>query len=120
MEKFSYEEYGYNIDDVNNFIEEVIENTQDIINSCLEQRKEIESLKNELSYYKQHGDINDIIANAKYDASIIVNDALIRNEELEDKNKKIISRLKVLKDKLEKSYNSQKELLEEIENVDEE
>ena len=119
MEKFSYEEYGYNREEVNSFIEEVIENTQDIINSCLEQRKEIESLKKELSYYKQHGDVNSIIANAKYDASIIVNDALIRNEELEEKSKIIVSRLKVLKEKLEKSYNSSKELLDEIDNIEE-
>ena len=49
MEKFSYEEYGYNREEVNNFIEEVIENTQDIINSCLEQRKEIEI--NAFSYW---------------------------------------------------------------------
>ena len=45
MEKFSYETNGYNRNQVNQFVEEVITQTEGIITRCKEQKKEIESLK---------------------------------------------------------------------------
>ena len=52
MEKFSYEENGYNRNEVNQFIRDVIVQTEDIVKRCKSQRMEIESLKRELEHYK--------------------------------------------------------------------
>ena len=48
MEKFSYEANGYNRNQVNQFVEEVITQTEGIIKRCKEQKNEIENLRQEL------------------------------------------------------------------------
>ena len=52
MEKFSYEANGYNRNQVNQFVEEVITQTEGIIKRCKEQKNEIENLRQELEHYK--------------------------------------------------------------------
>ena len=52
MEKFSYETNGYNRNEVNQFISDVITQTEGIVTRCKQQHKEIESLKAELEHYK--------------------------------------------------------------------
>ena len=52
MEKFSYETNGYNRDEVNKFINDVIVQTENIVSRCRKQRDEIESLKKELEHYR--------------------------------------------------------------------
>ena len=52
MKRFSYEDSGYNKEEVNTFIDEVINNTEYVIVTCKEQRKEIEELKKEIMYYR--------------------------------------------------------------------
>ena len=52
MVKFSYEANGYNRNQVNQFVEEVITQTEGIIKRCKEQKNEIENLRQELEHYK--------------------------------------------------------------------
>ena len=52
MEKFSYEANGYNRNEVNQFIGDVITQTEGIITRCKNQTMEIERLKAELEHYK--------------------------------------------------------------------
>ena len=52
LEKFSYETNGYNRDEVNKFINDVIVQTENIVSRCRKQRDEIESLKKELEHYR--------------------------------------------------------------------
>ena len=52
LEKFSYETNGYNRDEVNKFINDVIVQTENIVSRCKKQRDEIESLKKELEHYR--------------------------------------------------------------------
>ena len=54
MEKFSYEANGYNRGEVNNFVKEVIKETEDIINKLNEQDITIENLKKELEAEKNN------------------------------------------------------------------
>ena len=52
MEKFSYETNGYNKEEVNQFVNDVIIQTESIVKKCKEQQKEIEKLKAQLSHYQ--------------------------------------------------------------------
>ena len=52
MEKFSYEANGYNRKEVNQFIGDVIVQTEGIITRCKNQSAEIEKLRAELEHYK--------------------------------------------------------------------
>ena len=52
MEKFSYEENGYNRKEVNDFIGEVIKETEGIITRVKKQNSEIEMLKQKLKHYE--------------------------------------------------------------------
>ena len=100
MEKFSYEQNGYSRSDVNQFISEVIVETEKLISVVKKQKLEIAELKKELDHYKSsEGILNnliitateankelksfvqeekeEIIISAKNNASKIVNEALL-------------------------------------------
>ena len=51
MEKFSYEANGYNRSEVNQFVGDVIRETEGIITRVKKQNAEIEDLKKELMHY---------------------------------------------------------------------
>ena len=137
MERFSYEENGYNRKEVNKFIDEVILNTEEIINTCKEQKEEIKRLQEELENYKNNNtkdvtykydletansirrsaleDAKEIINTAKSNASVIVNDALIKSSELELKSHKIEQNIKVFKTKLDVLMKQQQAIVDELE-----
>ena len=108
MDKFSIEEYGYSKAQVNRFIDDVITQTEDIVNRVKKQSKEIKELKEELNRYKKMEEslkssivkaeetgtnikkqaieeAKIIVDDAKKNASRIVNDALLRSEKIEIK-----------------------------------
>jgi len=123
MEQFSYEENGYNRKEVKKFIKSIISETEEIVNKVKEQNIEIEKLKKELTYYhnleetlKNAEDESEvIIQNAKENASKIVNDALLRAQEIE-KNTKLLERnIKIFKQKLRLLIQQQIEIVDEIE-----
>ena len=112
MEKFSYEQNGYSRSDVNQFISEVIVETEKLISVVKKQKLEIEELKKELDYYKSsEGILNnliitateankelksfvqeekeEIIISAKNNSSKIVNEALLEAKRHKQFKKKI-------------------------------
>lgn len=138
MEKFSYEANGYNRSEVNKFVDEVITQTEGIISKCKWQKKEIESLRQELERYRnmevsmkdaiiraeEAGDnikkmareeSNMIIVDAKHNASRIVNEALLRAEKIEVKAENIENNMKIFKRKLKLIMEQQMAVVEEIE-----
>ena len=138
MEKFSYEANGYNRSEVNKFVEEVISQTEGIISRCKSQKKEIESLREELNRYRnleasmkdaiiraeEAGDnikrmareeSNMIIADAKHNASRIVNESLLKAEKIEIKAENIENNMKIFKRKLKLIMEQQMAVVEEIE-----
>lgn len=140
MEKFNYEANGYNREEVNNFVKEVIKETEDIINRVNSQDETIEQLTRELaeerSSKKQLDEIisiaeknrNDIIrlaeeekeriiAEAKHNASNILNDALLQAEKIEFKIDLLETKLKVLKRKINKVLEDQRSVIEEVETI---
>ncbi len=138
MEKFSYEANGYNRNEVNQFISDVITQTEGIISKCHEQSSEIERLKSQLNRYNSMEDTlknavmraettaNDIkqvanreaemiITNAKHNASRIVNEALLKANHIENKTEILKNNTKIFKRKLELIMEQQKAVVEEIE-----
>lgn len=138
MEKFSYETNGYNREEVNRFISDVIVQTESIVSRCRKQNEEIESLKRELEHYKnlektlnmailkaeETGDnikkmarteAEMIIGDAKGNASRIVNESLLRAEKIKNKADILERNLKIFKRKLKIIMEQQMAVVEEIE-----
>lgn len=138
LEKFSYETNGYNRDEVNKFINDVIVQTENIVSRCRKQRDEIESLKKELEHYRnlekslnmailkaeETGDnikrmardeAEMIIGDAKGNASRIVNEALLRAEKIENRADILERNLKIFKRKLRIIVEQQMAVVDEIE-----
>ena len=120
MDKFSYEANGYNRDEVNQFVNDVIKETEDIVKRVESQRDEIIYLKKELAHYKELEDTlkktiitaeetkkemmhqaerecEMIVTNAKHNASRIVNEALIEAEKATSYAKSLQKTIKALK-----------------------
>lgn len=138
MEKFSYEANGYNRKEVNDFVNDVITQTEGIIEKCKEQKVEIAKLKEELNHYRKmenslkdavmraevagdnikrmaREEANILIADAKNNSSRIVNEALLKAEKIEVKADTLEYNIKVLKRKLKLIIEQQMAVVEEIE-----
>ena len=141
MEKNSYEANGYNRNQVNQFVEEVITQTEGIIKRCKEQKNEIENLRQELEHYKnietslkdaiiraeEAGDnikrmareeSEMIVTDAKHNASRIVNEALLKAEKIEVQSERLQNNIKIFKRKLKLIVEQQMEVVDEIEVLD--
>lgn len=141
MKKFSKELSGYNKEEVNDFLNEVILQTEKLLKRLEYQQKEINSLKQEIIHYKKieksldlalanaeevgnhirkmaSDESNMIIDEAKRNASKIVNDALIRSEKIELKTQQAERNLRVFKNKLRSIIQTQLDVVEEIETLD--
>lgn len=141
VEKFSREENGYNKEEVNKFVDDVIVQTEAVINRVRNQQDEIRSLKKELEHYKKieetlksallnaekaSNDIKQnaieeskiIITDAKRNASHIINDALIRAEKIEIKADTLERNIITFKRKLKLIVEQQLAVVEDIEELD--
>lgn len=138
MERFSYETNGYSRNEVNQFINDVITQTEGIVTKCKEQRKEIESLKAELEHYKRlentlktsilkaeetsdnikrmaRDEAKMVINDAKSNASRIVNESLLKAERIENRAELLEKNMKIFKRKLKIIMEQQMAVVEEIE-----
>ena len=138
MEKFSYEANGYNRSEVNQFVLDVIRETEGIITRVKKQNTEIEDLKKELEHYKlmeetlksaimkaeETGDNikkmareerEIIITDAKHNASRIVNEALLKAEKIEANTDLIERNMRIFKRKLKAIVEQQMAIVDEIE-----
>lgn len=139
--RFSIEENGYNKAEVNKLIDDVIVQTEGIIERVKKQSKEIKELKEELEKYKRMEDtlkssmykaevasnnikkqaIDEgkmIVEDAKRNASRIVNDALIRSENIELKADTLERNVRIFKKKLKLIVEQQLAVVDEIEELD--
>ena len=139
--RFSIEENDYNKAEVNKLIDDVIVQTEGIIERVKKQSKEIKELKEELEKYKRMEDtlkssmykaevasnnikkqaIDEgkmIVEDAKRNASRIVNDALIRSEKIELKADTLERNVRIFKKKLKLIVEQQLAVVDEIEELD--
>lgn len=145
MEKFSYEANGYNRNEVNQFISNVIVQTEGIIDKCKAQGQDVERLKNEIdalnSELKHYKDLEEtlktsilraeetgdnikrmardesemIVTDAKHNASRIVNEALLKAEKIENNAEILENNIKIFKRKLKIIMEQQMAVVDEIE-----
>ena len=139
MEKFSYETNGYNRTEVNDFITDVINKTEGIVEKVKSQEIEIKHLQDELQHYRNIEDtlksaiikaeeIGDnitklareesdiIISDAKNNASRIINEALIKVQRLENHTEILEKKIKINKSKLKLLMEQQLAMIDEIDN----
>ncbi len=141
MEKFNYETNGYNREEVNNFVQEVIKETEGIVSKCASQKEEIKKLKEQLSHYanledtmkkallnaekagdnvkrlaREEADL--IISDAKNNASRIVNEALLKAEKTEQEADLLNKNIKIFKRKLKIIVEQQEAIVDEIETLE--
>ena len=155
MQKFSRTLHGYNPDEVNSFLDDVISQVESMIESNRQKNKEIMLLKSELSKmkidekYVEKGKKYDeleatlnkaivmaentgehirrvakqerdlILDEAKKNASIIINDALVRSEKIEYQATILRKNIIMFKRKLKINLQEQLKLVDEIEVLDE-
>lgn len=138
MEKFDRELNGYKRSEVNQFLCEVIEQTEKALQKIEKQNDEIKNLREQLIHYQKveqslrlaldHAEnisahvrkeaqyeAKQIVDEARRNADWIVNDALLRSERIEMKNANMEKNLRVFKRKLRTIVEQQLEVVEEIE-----
>ena len=138
MEKFNYEENGYNRNEVNRFINDVIMQTESIVNKCKQQELEVSRLQSELVHYQKleemlkqalrNAEVNAehakkiaqeeadmIISDAKHNADRIVNEALLKAEKIEVNREVLEKNMKIFKRKLKLIMEQQMAVVDEIE-----
>ena len=123
MRKFSYEANGYNRSEVMDFVDHVIDETKNMVSIIKTQDSKIKSLTDELEQVKENNTVREmaedeaeqIIADAKEYASIILNDTLQRANKLEEKNLLLENTLNEYKNKLRFMIEEQETVLDKIE-----
>ncbi len=141
MDKFTVTERGYSVSEVNKFIDNVIKQTESMLDKMKKQQKELELLKKEVENYKKietdlksalfkaeqssndikkqaYDEKNVIIEEARRNASRIVNDALLRAEKIELKTDTLERNMRIFKKKLKLVVEQQLAVVEEIEDID--
>ena len=155
MQKFSRTLHGYNPDEVNSFLDDVISQVEAMIESNRQKNEEILKLKNELSKRESNDEIlkkaqkfdelettlnkaivmaqdtgehirnvakqerDLILEEAKKNASIIINDALVRSEKIEYQATMLRKNIIMFKRKLKINLEEQLKLVDDIEVLDE-
>ena len=141
MEKFSYEENGYNRHEVNLFVSEVIRQTEGVITRVKKQESELVKLRSELEHYtKLEGTLKQAIFNAekasdnikrmardeadmvmrdaRHNANRIVNEALLRSEKIQMESDTLLRNTKIFKNRLRSIVEQQLTVVEEIEKLE--
>lgn len=155
MEKFSRTLHGYNPDEVNSFLDEIIAEVERMIESNRQKNEEILALKNQISNIKTNDELvkkaqkfdelettlnkaivmaqdtgehirrvakqerDLILEEAKKNASLIINDALVRSEKIEYQATLLRKNIIMFKRKLKANLEQQMKLVDEIEVIDE-
>lgn len=132
---------GYSPYQVNQFVEEVIAQTEVMIKKIEAQKKELDNINHELSYYKNIEDTlkkaiyqaqvtsdnmkrlasdeaSLIVDEARKNASRIVNEALLRTEKLEMDQQTLERNMRIFKRRLKSIIEQQLAVVEEIEILD--
>ena len=128
MEKFSYEANGYNREEVNQFVNDVIKETEDMVAKYEQQESELKDLQEEMKHYKQleaslkeaftKEKSNQIITEAKKDASEIINDALVQAEKIEAQRKLLERNIEIFKKKLRLIIEQQQVIADKIDELE--
>ena len=140
MEKFTITEKGYSVKEVNNFIDNVITQTESMLEKLKKQQRDVIILHKQIeSYQKLENELKSalvraehskddiikqaqlekdtIIEDAKKNASRIVYDALLRAEKVELRTETLERNMKIFKKKLKLVVEQQLAVIDEIEEL---
>ncbi len=141
MDKFKIVENGYSVSEVNKFVDDVIAQTESMLEKMKKQHKDNEELQRRIDHYKRietelknalfkaeqssseikkqaYEEKNAIIEEARKNASRIVNDALLRAEKIEIKTDTLERNLRIFKKKLKLVVEQQLTVIDEIEELE--
>lgn len=137
MDKFTITEKGYSVKEVNDFIDNVITQTESMLEKMKKQQKDVIILHKQIeSYQKLENELKSalvraehskdqaqverdtIIEDAKKNASRIVNDALLKAEKIELKTETLERNMKIFKKKLKLVVEQQLAVIDEIEELE--
>ena len=135
MERFNTSIKGYNVKDVNRFVDETLQEYANMLDKLkkrdieiIELKAELEKLKNSTPIADMYSDnlrikesarieANRIIDDAKRNASKIVNDALLEAEKIEIKADNLRRNMTVFKRKLRSSLQLQLESVDDLDDI---
>ena len=141
MNKFDRSINGYNIQQVNAFVDDCVVKVDDMITKMKEKDLEIDRLKNELDHYKRmdetlnravvmaeeasskykESSLNEsdlIITEAKKNANRIVNDALMKAEKIEEESQRLRRNIVTYKRRIRNIIEEQMTLIDDLDKVD--
>ena len=141
MDKFTITNKGYSVKEVNDFIDNVIAQTESMLEKMKKQQRDVIFLQKQIeSYQKLENELKSalvraehskddiikqaqaekdtIIEDAKKNASRIVNDALLRAEKVELKTETLERNMKIFKKKLKLVVEQQLAVIDEIEELE--
>lgn len=141
MKKFDKSFNGYNVEQVNAFVDEVIVQVDDMITKMKEKDLEIDRLNKELAHYRdmeatinravmiaqdaankyKENSLNEsdlILVEAKKNANRIINDALLKAEHLEEDAARIRRNIITYKRRIKNLLDQQSELIDDLDKVD--
>lgn len=141
MDKFTITDRGYSVPEVNKFIDNVITQTESMLEKMKKQQREIEIMKKQLDNYKKveqdlktalfraeqsstdikkaaYDEKNVIIEEARRNASRIVNEALLRAERIEFRADTLERNMRIFKKKLKLVVEQQLSVIDEIEELE--
>ena len=75
MDRFSRTFHGYNPEEVNAFLDEIMLKVEGIVNSNIEKNKQIEKLTKEIEELKQNNSGISIVNEAKQERNVILDEA---------------------------------------------
>jgi len=141
MKKFDRSINGYNIDQVNKFVDEVVTEVDQMVVKIREQSLEIQKLTSELEHYKKLDDtinkaveiasssaetIKDsskteselILINAKKNANRIINDALTKAEHIEEESQRMRRNIITYKRRIKDLMDQQADIIDDLDKID--
>ena len=142
MRKFNTNTNGYDKSEVNNFVVEVTREYESMLNKLKSRDREITILKEKLYHYKDlettlnkavliaedssnqikkiaRDEAKLIIADAKKNASHIINDALLKAEKTEIEADQLRRSLKIYKARIKQTIEEQLTMVDDVDNINE-
>ncbi len=141
MRKFNTSISGYNKDEVNAFVNQVVKEYESMLLKLKNRDEQIKGLTNKLEHYENiegalnkamqvaedssnhirklaKDEANVIIENAKKNASRIVNDSLIKAERVDMEADQLKRRLKIYKARIKQVVEEQLEMVKDIDDIE--
>lgn len=141
MRKFDKSISGYNVSQVNAFVDDVINQVDDMITKLKQKDMEIDRLNKELEHYKnmeatlnravviaeesankyKESSLNEsdlIVTEAKKNANRIINDALMKAESIENESARLRRNIVTYKRRIRNLIDQQAEIIDDLDKID--